>query len=272
MHMPAPSPSTITTQFGPYGAFIAAEQPPSLELDAGERVGGPVAQRRRRLGRAVICLALVCGGLYAASERREDVTALLLQANAMLQDMQARRLPTAAKDEPEKLSGPLAMPEREIAAAAPLANATPADPPAAVQAPEAAQPAPQVDDREVAAPPVPPQRLPDVVADPKDALQQRALAAGLHPALSRALLDRLSAEDFRNAAHAIREALTQKAGGEPVVWPRRRQGGQAQFRVKLVAGAPSDCRRYVVQIAKDGWETTARPMEKCQTTHAAKPS
>jgi hypothetical protein len=35
------------------------------------------------------------------------------------------------------------------------------------------------------------------------------------------------------------------------------------FQVRFVAGAAPGCRRYVVTVTKDGWLTTALPMEKC---------
>ena len=37
----------------------------------------------------------------------------------------------------------------------------------------------------------------------------------------------------------------------------------ALFQVRFVPGAAPSCRRYVVSITKDGWLTTAPPMERC---------
>jgi hypothetical protein len=37
-----------------------------------------------------------------------------------------------------------------------------------------------------------------------------------------------------------------------------------------VQGAAPACRRYVVTITKDGWLTTALPMEKCGATQAGR--
>lgn len=104
------------------------------------------------------------------------------------------------------------------------------------------------------APPPPP---------PADPLRQRAEAAGLHPEISRVLLARLSQSDFRNAGVAIETALAQTADDEALVWPRQRKPEEAAFRVHFVAGAAPACRRYIVTITKDGWSTTALPMEKC---------
>ncbi|MFV0367765.1 MAG: hypothetical protein ACK5KM_04845, partial [Hyphomicrobiaceae bacterium] len=105
--------------------------------------------------------------------------------------------------------------------------------------------------------------LPPLQVDPKDPYQKRALAAGLHPDLSRVLLQRMSSTDYRNAREAVRKALNNAADDATFVWPRQRVPKQALFKVHFVAGAPSDCRRYVVTITKDGWSTTAQPMERC---------
>ena len=106
--------------------------------------------------------------------------------------------------------------------------------------------------------------LPTPRADPSDPFQVRAEAVGLHPRLSRALLERLSAEDYRNAGVAIKTALAETADDASFVWPRQRKPELALFKVHFVAGAASGCRRYVVTITKDRWSTTAFPMEKCQ--------
>src|SRR5262249_10658570 len=94
--------------------------------------------------------------------------------------------------------------------------------------------------------------------------QVRALAVGLHPGLSHVLLARLSPTDYRNAGIAIRTALAETPDSGVYVWPRQRKPELALFRVHFVAGAAPGCRRYVVTVAKDGWLTTASPMEKCE--------
>lgn len=107
-------------------------------------------------------------------------------------------------------------------------------------------------------------RLPAPVADPDDPLQKRALAAGLHPGISRAVLARLSSADFRAAHTAIETALAGKAAlGEAIVVPKDAKGGRAQFEVRFVEAAAAECRRYVVTIIKDRWSTTAPAMETC---------
>ncbi|MCC0008899.1 MAG: hypothetical protein H6875_00430 [Hyphomicrobiaceae bacterium] len=105
--------------------------------------------------------------------------------------------------------------------------------------------------------------LPPLQVDPADPYQKRALAAGLHPDLSRVLLKGMSSTDYRNAREAVRKALNDASDDATFVWPRQRVPKQALFKVHFVAGAPSDCRRYVVTITKDGWTTTAQPMEQC---------
>ena len=91
----------------------------------------------------------------------------------------------------------------------------------------------------------------------------RAAAVGLHPDLSRALLARLSPTDYRNAGIAIKTALAETAETAVYVWPRQRKPEEALFKVRFVPGAAAGCRRYVVTVTKDGWLTTALPMEKC---------
>ena len=91
----------------------------------------------------------------------------------------------------------------------------------------------------------------------------RALAVGLHPGLSRVLLARLSPDDYRNAGIAIQKAVAETPDSGVLVWPRQRKPELALFHVRFVPGAAPDCRRYVVTVTKDGWLTTALPMEKC---------
>lgn len=96
-----------------------------------------------------------------------------------------------------------------------------------------------------------------------DILGKRAAAAGLHPEISRALLQRLSDADFQNAGVAVRKAVAETADDAAFTWPRQRRPELALFQVYFVAGAAPDCRRYVVIVTKDAWSTTTLPMERC---------
>ena len=110
----------------------------------------------------------------------------------------------------------------------------------------------------------PPEAYRPPAADPADPFQKRAAAVGLHPELSRVLLERLTPADYRNAGIAIQTAVAETPDSGVLVWPRDRQPELALFQVRFVPGAAPDCRRYVVSITtKDGWLTTALPMEKC---------
>jgi hypothetical protein len=85
----------------------------------------------------------------------------------------------------------------------------------------------------------------------------------LHPDLSKVLLRRMTATDYRNAGYAIETAIAKTADEADFIWPRQRKPEQALFRVHFVRGAAATCRRYVVTVTKDGWTTTAPPMERC---------
>jgi len=100
-------------------------------------------------------------------------------------------------------------------------------------------------------------------AQPRDAMQARTEAVGLHPDFPRAVLGRFSPVDFRNARVAIQTAMKKTPNNGTFIWPRQREPGRALFKVRFVAGAPADCRRYVVSVTMSGWTTTALPMERC---------
>jgi hypothetical protein len=114
-----------------------------------------------------------------------------------------------------------------------------------------------------------PQPLPPPIVDPADPYQKRAVAVGLHPKLSRVLLTKLSAADYRNAQTAIEMAVAKTPDTGTFVWPRQRTPELALFEVHFVPGAAPHCRRYVVIVTKDRWSTTALPMEKCGVNRTA---
>lgn len=238
-----------------------SEFEPNWELDATERAGPPIVnRRRRRVVRLIVFVALLAGTAWLWREGRlEGVVPAVQQAAQMLGSLAAQRsAPTAA----ERAEAPPPIETREIAAR----PQTPPPPPAPERSPDPAPSTPPAATEQAAsaadAAATTPEPLP--VAPPAtDALGRRAEAAGLHPELSRALLARLSDEDYRNAALAIRTALAQTPDEATLEWPVRASPRQARFRVLFVVGAPERCRRYVVEIAKDGWLTTAQPMERC---------
>jgi len=163
-------------------------------------------------------------------------------------------LKPVALDPPPSIPQPLQS--SEIAAAPGAAAGTAASPPTTAAIPPAA-----TDSQETQGQPLPPPTV-----DPSDPYQKRAAAVGLHPDLSRVLLKRLSPTDYRNAGIAIQTAVAKTPDDAVFVWPRQRKPELALFQVHFVRGAGPDCRRYVVTVTKDGWSTTAPPMEKCGTS------
>jgi hypothetical protein len=252
-----------TVQSSTLSAFDTDEQDVG-ELVPGERIGPPLAgtagKALRRLG-LVLLITLAIGGLLLT-----DPASWLAQLRAGI----AAVSPTADRRpgslEPAALSVATPVPRTGAAPAArePTLNASPAtretraerssgEIPAATQTPTAGR---QTVAKAYEEPQTP-------VADPADPYQMRALAVGLHPGLSRVLLARLSAADYRNAGVAIKTAVAETPDGAVFVWPRQRKPGIAVFEIRFVPGAAPNCRRYVVSVAKDGWLTTALPMEKC---------
>lgn len=266
--MPAPPPPLdLSAQFGRYATFVAPQDAAVQVLDPGERLGGPPPRRRRRALRFMLVLALAGAGTSIWLERRDELSILLAQAIARVDEFKTAQQREPARDT-DKPAEPLPVDDKDVASLPVVGEARE---PVAVGMPDTAPGAPPADP-DAGKEETVPDRLPPVTADPADALLQKALASGLHPGLSRALLEKLTPEDFRAAAGAIAEMMSKGAASPPIVRPRRREAGRAQFRIRLVAGAPTACLRYVVQIAKDGWETTARPMERCKAGMAMKPT
>lgn len=248
------------------------EDEPHWEINPSDRLGPRLPSRRgRRLLQGALLLGMLGGG---AALHQEPTLWPWLSANVT-----AFAAPLLERAAAAFTSPPPAM----TAAAVPTATA-PAPTPA-VEAPIAPLPPPvvlkaQPDESKAQQPPMAlltTAALPDAgsaagkaasvpyapPAQTTDPLQARAVAAGLHPDLSRVLLAQLSETDYRNAGVAIRTALAETADTAVHTWPRQRTAGLALFEVRFVPGAATDCRRYVVTIAKQGWLTTALPMEKC---------
>jgi hypothetical protein len=185
--------------------------------------------------------------ISAVMERNPDPSQPAASATATV----GRPPPAEPSSKPAAIEAPPAI-LQPPPSGKPAATQSPA-PPATAAVPPAAAGA----DDPVPAPLEPPS------VDPADIYQVRALAVGLHPGLSRVLLARLSPDDYRNAGIAIQKAVAETPDTGVLVWPRQRKPELALFHVRFVPGAAPDCRRYVVTVTKDGWLTTAPPMEKC---------
>lgn len=237
------------------------------DLLPGERIGRPFPRTRRKMLRRGIVLLIVLGGGWAFLNEEAIWPGWPQALVAAVSSVMDRKVEPTASAAATTVPPDRLLPGTKLAAIDPTPSAL--QPPAAgrpVVIPDAAAKSP--------APPLttgslPPAAtgsddpLPPPSADPADPYQMRAAAAGLHPGLSRALLVRLSPTDYRNAAHAIKTALAESPDGAAFVWPRQRKPELAIFQVRFVPSATADCRRYVVTVGKDGWTTTALPMEKC---------
>lgn len=236
------------------------------ELASGERICPPSKEPRSSTfvpALIVVIVGLVAGWVFT---QFPDATQAVKSA--------ASALVTATTTASAPPAEPLAQPAAEAAlppppvetkevAAMPGADAGEAVPPAAPVVEADAAPPPE----ETAAPTdvnVTVEPLPKPVADPADPNQKRALTAGLHPDVSKALLARMTSADYTNARDAVRTALAETEDGAVLTWPRSGgTAGAAIFEVKFVAGSAPGCRRYVVIVTKDRWSTTAPPMEAC---------
>lgn len=250
-------------------------------LDAGERIGRTVDRPRRKIvRRAIVVLGL--GGIAGAAYTEPQVltrswTAVAPYAQSLMDA--ARTPPTATAvvtPTGEGAAGESAPAPAERLAALPAEKAKASLPtePAAAPAPVSPSPAETIKPPPRNAIAESPKTQPgDAYAAPKpapiDPLAKKAEAAGLHPDLSRALLQKLSDADFKTATTAVNKALTEAGDTETFIWPQKAAKSATRFRISFVPGAPQDCRRYVVEIAKDGWQTTALPVEKCGVKRVA---
>jgi hypothetical protein len=264
---PSAHRSPARDAYGPYAAYGHYDHEPGYAADwdvlPGERVGPPPRRRRGKfvlLGlMAAIGLSswgLMSGQLVWPAWLPTDPAVVLTWFERTMPAAVERTAPAApARLEPTPELTTIEVPPR------------PASARESVMQPAAEKPAPPLttgslppgsmgDDR-------PGEPLPPVTPDPADPYQVKAAAVGLHPGLSRVLLARLSAADYRNAGIAIETALAETPDSGVHIGPRQRKPELALFRVSFVPGAPSGCRRYVVAITKDRWVTTALPMEKC---------
>jgi hypothetical protein len=254
------SPPRYSTSHDTHDEFFLGE-----ELFPGERIGQP---RSRAGGKAMlwgVAILIALGGGWALLGGQAAWPAWLpTDIAAMLPSMD------------RKVSRPVEPAASAMSATVPLANAEPTKPIALDALPSSKAGATPDATARSAAPPLTTGALPPAAtgeasdqplrpptADPADPYQVRAEAVGLHPDLSRVLLARLSPADYRNAGIAIQTAVKETPDSAVFVWPRQRKPELAHFQVKFVPGAAPGCRRYVVTVTKDGWSTTALPMEKC---------
>jgi hypothetical protein len=248
------------------------------EFHPGERIGQPPASRRARVIRRSLVLAALTGfGIWAYAYDTAGWLPWLAQQTRTMTAQRATEQPKAADAAPEKLApiDPAASeePVQQQAATerpppAPAGEAATQPPAPAAPLTTGALPS-QPEPEEAPADTGPPEPLPPPTVDKSDPFQVKAAAAGLHPGLSRALLSKLTAADYRNAAQAVDTAFADTADSDTYTWPRQRKPEQALFQVHFVPGAAPDCRRYVVTVTKDGWITTALPMERCGVKRAA---
>jgi hypothetical protein len=246
----------------PYGAFDADEEYSFGDLSPGERIGSPLRRRGKALRRAGFLALIALGGGWAVYGERvpwPSWPALDIASLSQLMERRSRSpvepLPPAASPARVADADPPAKPPQEIQTLPLAPSSAAASRSASPPLTTAAVPT-ETDD-------APSEPLPPPSVDPSDPYQARALAVGLHPGLSRVLLERLSSTDYRNAGIAIKTAIAETPDDGVLVWPRQRKPELALFHVHFVRGAAPDCRRYVVTVAKDGWSTTALPMEKC---------
>jgi hypothetical protein len=246
------------------------------ELMPDERVGAPVrGPRRWPRWFAVAALALAGGGWAMVDDKPAAVEWFSSQAasamglaKSIIGEIGAGE-PAAPSSPPLKLAALqlfdsallstaiVYLPRRDVAA---NEVAAPVSVPEVANEGAAEKPAPETEsnaagsDKPAPLPPLPP------LTDP---LQKKAEAVGLHPELSRAVLESFTSADFKNAAIAIKKAIAETPEDGVLIWPPKPARGLARFRVHFVPGISPACRRYVVGVAKSGWLTTALPMERC---------
>lgn len=257
----------------PYEPLDATD---SLDLDPGERLGPP-PRDGATMTQALLAVAVIAGvgwgavalyplwsGLLPSATHRTAAVA----ANAPQTADATAGQPRAQDVKPAALAEKVVAdaPGRDAGDAVPNPPTTPADDNAAAGSGTTGgtdetdlSAAPAANDAD----PEKPQPLTPPVVDAADKLGKRALAVGLHPDLSRSLLQRMTAADYRNAGIAIRKALASSDAADVFIWPKKTSAKRAQFEIHFVAAAAPACRRYIVTVNKDRWATTAQPMEKC---------
>ena len=241
----------------------------AFAFDPGERIGAPPARPRSSLPGSLLFVALVIGGGWAFMHAPADWLSALGERAAAVAGLMRGSSSAGIVTDPSTIAtadaalAAVPMPEAQVKEAPPVSGE------AVPNAPEPTKTDAAVETGSIDTAAAPPAPLPPPRVDPGDPYQKRAVAVGLHPDLSKVLLRRMTATDYRNAGYAIDTAIAKTADEADFIWPRQRKPEQALFRVHFVRGAAATCRRYVVTVTKDGWTTTAPPMERCGSKVAA---
>lgn len=253
------------------------------EFHPGERIGAPPPTRTRSAVRQIVNATVITALGWAAFETHTTwrpwlamslitIRAELAKAQNPSEPKTAAALPApieplAAAKEVAEITGTTSPPPQSTSAPAPADPTTAASPSPAAAPAEADITTSSISPDPASTPAAAP--LPEPEVDPTDPQQKRAASVGLHPRVSKVLLASLSDTDYSNARTAIRKALVEAADTDKFIWPRDANSKHAVFQVHFVAGAAAPCRRYIVTIVKNGWTTTAPPMEKCGVKTAA---
>lgn len=235
-------------------------------LSSRDRVLPPTRRGRGKVIAIFMAVMAAGAGAYEVQSPEPVVPAWLrAEAFALLAALQSAAVKATAAPASEPPATANAASDALADSPAPPLPPPAAPPPSVIEAPPVA--AAPVVVTTAALPPTAVERAPESdtakPATPTDPLRLKAEAVGLHPDLSRALLERLTPADFQNAGAAVAKALEQASEDAVTVWPQRAKAGAAIFEVRFVPGAPSGCRRYIVGILKDRWTTTAMPVDKC---------
>lgn len=229
----------------------------AFEFSPGERIGAPF--RRKKIWLRGLALAAISAGTGWAYLNGAFAVPAWWDDLSWYVSRPGNATPEAQQPKADPAPPPPIEPARDVTAA-------PAPPPAAAENAALAK-ASAADEMSAtpakSEPGVSAQALPAPPPAQLTAAQKRAEATGLHPDLSRAVLERMTDSDFKNAAVAIKTALAGMPDGDVFTWPKKKISGAALFEVKFVEGANADCRRYVVTVTLDRWSATALPMEKC---------
>ena len=261
----------------------------SFSVGPDERVGYQPRRRRRRIVRRLVMLSTLLGagwGTYTdptlwprgwtivspyaslVIDAAGNAISSATPSSPVPNTQNAARLPDNSRSEDDTKASEAKTPgnptpaPRPVLPAAP-AEATPATASEPLQKAATDQPTSKTATAAPATGPGDAYTAPPARTSADEPNRRRAEAAGLHPDLSPAILQRLTDADYKSAATAIRKALSEVDDDGVIIWPEKPRAERALFQISFVPGAATDCRRYIVAIAKDGWRTTALPVEKC---------